>query len=240
MPRTASRTTGAAELAGGAARGDRQPRGNPGGELEAALTDRTAMVLWVAGSHLPPGALDLPTTVRIAHARGVPVLSTRPRSSRPLEPARFTRELGADAVAFSGGKALRGPQASGLLLGASGLHRGRPGQWLTLRAARPADEGRQGGDRRAGPGGRALSSPPTTTRRRGSGPGSSRLGRDLGGVPGLEVGGPPTNEAGQPVPRLRSRVDEPASVARRKPFRGGCGTATRGSSSSPTAPTRST
>ena len=43
-------------------------------ELEAALTDRVALVLWVAGSHLPQGALDLETTVRIAHDRGVPVL----------------------------------------------------------------------------------------------------------------------------------------------------------------------
>jgi len=41
-------------------------------ELEAALTERTAAVLYVAGSHLGTAALDLATTVRIAHARDVP------------------------------------------------------------------------------------------------------------------------------------------------------------------------
>ncbi len=39
-------------------------------ELDAAITDRTAAVFYVAGSHLPAGALDLATTVEIAHARG--------------------------------------------------------------------------------------------------------------------------------------------------------------------------
>ncbi|GAA2090129.1 aminotransferase class V-fold PLP-dependent enzyme [Pseudolysinimonas kribbensis] len=91
-------------------------------ELEAAITERTAAVLYVAGSHLPDVALPLPTVVRIARERGVPVLVD---AAAQLPPAsnlwRFTRELGADLVAFSGGKALRGPQASGLLLGRADL-----------------------------------------------------------------------------------------------------------------------
>lgn len=91
-------------------------------ELDAAITDSTAAVFWVAGSHLPPAALSLRDTVAIAHNRGVPVIVD---AAAQLPPAsnlwRFTVEDGADLVLFSGGKALRGPQASGLLLGRKDL-----------------------------------------------------------------------------------------------------------------------
>ena len=87
-------------------------------ELERALSPRTAAVLWVAGSHLPPATLSLERTIEVAHAHDVPVLID---AAAQLPPSSnlwyFTRDLGADLVAFSGGKALRGPQASGLLLG---------------------------------------------------------------------------------------------------------------------------
>lgn len=87
-------------------------------ELEAALADGAAAVLWVAGDHLPAGALSLVDTVRLAHRSGVPVIvDAAAQLPPPSNLWRFTREAGADAVLFSGGKALRGPQASGLLLG---------------------------------------------------------------------------------------------------------------------------
>ena len=87
-------------------------------ELERVLTGRTAAVLWVAGAHLPPAALPLSRTVEIAHAHGVPVIVDAAAQLPPVSNFwHFTRELGADLVVFSGGKALRGPQASGLLLG---------------------------------------------------------------------------------------------------------------------------
>jgi L-seryl-tRNA(Ser) seleniumtransferase len=87
-------------------------------ELEAAITERTAAVLYVAGEHMAAGALPLPEVIEIAHARGVPVIVD---AAAQLPPASnlwyFTRELGADLVIFSGGKDLRGPQASGLIVG---------------------------------------------------------------------------------------------------------------------------
>jgi L-seryl-tRNA(Ser) seleniumtransferase len=87
-------------------------------ELEAAITERTAAVLWVAGLHLPQVVLDLPTTIRIAHRHGVPVIVDAAAQLPPVDNLwHFTRELGADAAVFSGGKALRGPQASGLMIG---------------------------------------------------------------------------------------------------------------------------
>jgi uncharacterized pyridoxal phosphate-dependent enzyme len=87
-------------------------------ELEAAITENTAAVLYVAGSHLPQVALPLPEVVRIAKARGVPVIVDAAAQLPPVENLwHFTREAGADIAVFSGGKALRGPQASGFMVG---------------------------------------------------------------------------------------------------------------------------
>jgi len=88
-------------------------------ELESAINEDTLAVIYVAGSHLPQVALPLERTVEIAHARGVPVIVDAAAQLPPVSNLwHFTRDLGADLVAFSGGKGLRGPQASGLLLGA--------------------------------------------------------------------------------------------------------------------------
>ena len=87
-------------------------------ELEAALTEHTALVLWVDGTDLGHGAIDLGTTVKLAHARGVPVLVDAAAQLPPHTNLwHYTRDLGADAAVFSGGKGLRGPQASGLMVG---------------------------------------------------------------------------------------------------------------------------
>ena len=87
-------------------------------ELEAAINDDTAAVLYVAGSHLPQVALPLSEVVRIAKSRGVPVIVDAAAQLPPVENLwHFTREAGADVAVFSGGKALRGPQASGFMVG---------------------------------------------------------------------------------------------------------------------------
>lgn len=91
-------------------------------ELESAINENTAAVFWVAGSHLPAGALSLAETVRLAHARGVPVIVDAAAQLPPVENLwYFTEQCGADLVLFSGGKALRGPQSSGLMLGRADL-----------------------------------------------------------------------------------------------------------------------
>jgi D-glucosaminate-6-phosphate ammonia-lyase len=91
-------------------------------ELEAAIDEKTVAVFWVAGSHLPQTTLSLEETVEIAHARGVPVIVDAAAQLPPLENLwRFTTECGADLALFSGGKALQGPQASGLIVGSSSL-----------------------------------------------------------------------------------------------------------------------
>jgi uncharacterized pyridoxal phosphate-dependent enzyme len=114
-------------------------------EFEAAITERTGMVLYVAGDHLARGALSLAETVSLAHARGVPVVVDAAAQLPPPENLwRFTRELGADLAVFSGGKDLRGPQASGLIVGREDLIEacfvhGAPNQ----RLARPMKVGKE-------------------------------------------------------------------------------------------------
>ncbi len=91
-------------------------------ELEAAIDDKTVAVFWVAGRHMPQTTLTLEETVEIAHARGVPVIVDAAAQLPPIENLwRFTSECGADLALFSGGKALQGPQASGLMVGSASL-----------------------------------------------------------------------------------------------------------------------
>ncbi|MGX9963291.1 aminotransferase class V-fold PLP-dependent enzyme [Roseomonas sp. F4] len=83
-------------------------------ELAAAIGPGTAAVFWVAQSWSEP---PLAEVVRVAHAAGVPVLVDAAAQLPPLAHLRGFVEAGADLVAFSGGKAIGGPQASGILAG---------------------------------------------------------------------------------------------------------------------------
>ncbi len=90
-------------------------RGATEEQLAACIDDRTAAVLT-----LPPWGRMLPIDriVAIAHARGVPVLVDAAFSIPPKANFRyFTRDLGVDAIIASGGKAIRGPQTTGLVIG---------------------------------------------------------------------------------------------------------------------------
>lgn len=83
-------------------------------EIAAAIDARTAAVLWVADPLARP---PLPEVAAVARSRGVPVLVDAAGRLPPKANLRRFLEEGADLVAFSGGKAIGGPQASGLLLG---------------------------------------------------------------------------------------------------------------------------
>ncbi len=90
-------------------------------EMEAAITDRTAAVAFLFAPGNPRGGLTLPEVAEIAHARGVPVIVDASMTVPPRDNLkRFIRE-GADLVAMSGGKVIRGPQATGLLYGRADL-----------------------------------------------------------------------------------------------------------------------
>jgi L-seryl-tRNA(Ser) seleniumtransferase len=83
-------------------------------EYEAAFTPNTAGVLYV---HAPDSRPPLREVVEAAHRRGLPVLVDAAGELPPRRHLRSLIEAGADLVAFSGGKAIRGPQATGILCG---------------------------------------------------------------------------------------------------------------------------
>jgi L-seryl-tRNA(Ser) seleniumtransferase len=90
--------------------------------LEAAISERTAAVLWFAGAHFAKDALPIETVVEIAHRHDVPVIVDAAAQVPLISNLwHFTKEVGADIAIFSGGKGLCGPQSSGLVLGREDL-----------------------------------------------------------------------------------------------------------------------
>ena len=87
-------------------------------ELEAAYSDQTAM-LFIFGDAAERGEISVAEMSESGHRHGVPTLVDA-AAERPDRPNSYLEE-GADAVAYSGGKCLRGPQASGLILGRKSL-----------------------------------------------------------------------------------------------------------------------
>ena len=69
------------------------------------------------GLRIPQSRPPLEAVVEVAHARGVPVVVDAAAQLPPKQGLRAYIAAGADLVAFSGGKALGGPQASGILCG---------------------------------------------------------------------------------------------------------------------------
>ncbi|PYV43737.1 MAG: L-seryl-tRNA selenium transferase [Acidobacteria bacterium] len=84
-------------------------------EVERAINDKTAAIFFLAGS--VEGSLSLEQIVQIAHSNHVPVIIDAAAELPPAENLRKFIAQGADLVAFSGGKHIGGPQASGILCG---------------------------------------------------------------------------------------------------------------------------
>ena len=85
-------------------------------ELQSAIGSATAAVVYVYGSRTMHEPLSLQETVDIAHARGVPVIVDAAAEVPPAPNLQRLSQTGADAVVISGGKGLRGPQNSALIL----------------------------------------------------------------------------------------------------------------------------
>lgn len=89
-------------------------------ELEDALSPQTAMIYLLTESHeYNSGPMSIENVAAAAHKRGVPVFVDAAAESLITPNVHLKR--GADLVAYSGGKCLRGPQCAGLLLGRKDL-----------------------------------------------------------------------------------------------------------------------
>ena len=85
-------------------------------ELDRAINPRTAMMFFL-NRFGPLGAIPRDEWIKIGKARGVLTFLDAAADVPPI--SRFSEYIraGFDLVTFSGGKAIRGPQASGLLIG---------------------------------------------------------------------------------------------------------------------------
>ena len=89
-------------------------RGLEAWEIESALSPSVVAVAFSANA---TSLADLPTVAATCRANGVPLIVDAAAQLPPKENLKRFIALGADLVAFSGGKALGGPQASGILAG---------------------------------------------------------------------------------------------------------------------------
>jgi L-seryl-tRNA(Ser) seleniumtransferase len=101
-------------------------------EIAETITEDTAAVAYLQKEYTDP---PLREVVDIAHARDVPVIVDAAAEVPPVSNfSRFIDE-GADLVAFSGGKAVCGPQTTGILAGRADLIESVALQHLDMHAA---------------------------------------------------------------------------------------------------------
>ncbi len=90
-------------------------------ELEASISEKTAGIFFAySAPHgwIADGELDLKSTIAIAKKYDIPVVVDAAAQLPYKENLwHLTKDLGATVALFSGGKELRGPQSSGLIVG---------------------------------------------------------------------------------------------------------------------------
>jgi L-seryl-tRNA(Ser) seleniumtransferase len=90
-------------------------------EARAAIGPKTAALAMVLSHNSLGHKISLEEMIAIAHQANLPLILDAAAELPPAENLRKFVAMGADLVAFSGGKNLRGPQCSGLLLGRKDL-----------------------------------------------------------------------------------------------------------------------
>jgi uncharacterized pyridoxal phosphate-dependent enzyme len=88
-------------------------------QLESSINPRTAMIMIMSSPRAESGPLSTENVCKIARAKGIPVIVDAAAETLTIPNKHLGR--GANMVAYSGGKCLRGPQAAGLLLGQKDL-----------------------------------------------------------------------------------------------------------------------
>jgi len=87
-------------------------------EIVDAINEDIAAVAYMEKAYTQP---PLPDVVEVAHDHDVPVLVDAAAELPPKSNLEKFTDQGADLVVFSGGKAIRGPQTTGILAGRSDL-----------------------------------------------------------------------------------------------------------------------
>lgn len=89
-------------------------------DYENAVTDKTAALVFFLGKQ-PKDQLH--AVIKVAHERGLPIIVDAAAQLPPKSNLTDICAMGADLVVFSGGKGLRGPQCTGIVIGRSELVR---------------------------------------------------------------------------------------------------------------------
>ncbi len=88
-------------------------------DYEKAFTDKTVMTHFFNAAE--GGKISREDWIRVAHKHGVPCFNDAAADVPPISNLWNYTQMGFDLVTFSGGKGLRGPQCTGLLLGRKDL-----------------------------------------------------------------------------------------------------------------------
>jgi len=92
-------------------------------EVEAAIGPATAALVFIVSPQLGDDGVPAERMVELAHAHGLPLIVDAASTLPPVGHLTRWTNLGADLVVVSGGKGIRGPQNTGLLLGRADLIR---------------------------------------------------------------------------------------------------------------------
>jgi uncharacterized pyridoxal phosphate-dependent enzyme len=85
--------------------------------LKTLINSKTAAIFYVAKFEKIKGSIPIKKVIKIAKNTGIPVIVDAADELPPLSNLTKYINMGAELVIFSGGKDLRGPQGSGLILG---------------------------------------------------------------------------------------------------------------------------
>lgn len=89
-------------------------------EAEAAINEKTAM-LWFLNRELSAGKLNYEQWLSLGKKHKIPTMNDIASDAHPVENLWKFNDMGFDLVAISGGKAMRGPQSAGILMGKKDL-----------------------------------------------------------------------------------------------------------------------
>jgi L-seryl-tRNA(Ser) seleniumtransferase len=89
-------------------------------EAEAAINEKTAM-LWFLNRELHKGKVNYEQWLALGKKHNIPTMIDIASDAHPVDNLWKFNDMGFDLVAISGGKAMRGPQSAGILMGKKDL-----------------------------------------------------------------------------------------------------------------------
>lgn len=90
-------------------------------DFEQSITPKTAAIFWFQGAMTSPDDVPLTDLIKLGDAHNIPVIVDAAAQLPPASNLWSFTQAGAALAIFSGGKDLRGPQSSGLVLGRKDL-----------------------------------------------------------------------------------------------------------------------